>query len=91
MTVIWMDPPPYRGRGRPTVWVDRLSPLIEHPKRWALVHAYDQLSTAIKAIRRLEAKADLRPSGSWEFVARSLEDGTGGVFARYLGPDEDES
>jgi hypothetical protein len=81
--IIWKDPP--MGKNRGGVWVKRLSPLMEHPGRWALVHQSGNSST----ITYLKRRITLIPDGEWEFKSRRIENGRTEIYARYLGPTEE--
>lgn len=65
--VVWQDPPDINHgsgayRNGPTPWQRRLAPLMEHPKRWAVVRTYD--NPAIGSIRIPDqARADQGPRG----------------------------
>jgi hypothetical protein len=82
----WEDPPP-RSRGEKGTWVERLQPLLAHPKRWAVVRILPA-NRARQVAHLLTRKGVLMPPGRWEFASR-IVDGEGRVYARYLGPDED--
>lgn len=90
--IVWENPPEPRGRGNPhpthrSKWVPLLTPLMERPSEWARV---DIRSTAKRAGAMANAlrrgKAVTLPPGQWEFTSRSQPDGTGAIYARYLGP-----
>ena len=82
----WEDPPDQKGV-RPSVWVERLEPLMEHPERWANMGCWSR--SAANALKKGRLK---RPAGRWEFRAH-LHEGQGStratLYARYLGPDEE--
>lgn len=84
--IVWKDPPNKQGTRSYNVWVDRLTPLTEHPKRWAMVVIAKSAGTA----------GDLRkgryviPEGNWEFRTHQLELGAYELYARYLGPKEEK-
>jgi hypothetical protein len=81
----WEDPPPAPPR-QPS-WVDRLAPLMEHPKRWAIIQVRETSTQARMTANNLRTQARL-PDGQWEFTHRCAG-GEWRVYARYLGPDED--
>lgn len=80
--VIWKDPPP-DNKGK-TVWEDRLTPLMAHPSRWALVATTKSNSTAAQ----LRKRTYRYPEGNWEFRSHATPQGSE-VYARYLGPTEE--
>lgn len=85
--IVWEDPPATKfGTVSAGAWVRRLSPLLEHPGRWALVSG--EFSTGVAA--QLKAGKVRTPPGRWEFTSRGAGDGSrrGKIYARYLGPDE---
>ena len=80
------DPPNTRSGARGPrgigVWVELLTPLIDHPGKWAVVRKTEkpvQASGMAASLRKENAKI---PPGKWEFAARQGE-----VFARYVGPE----
>ena len=78
--------------GRPGAWVLRLQPLLEHPKRWALVKTYPAPSSARTAKQQLRSNAGVQEMGEWEFASRTAPDGKSGeVYARYLGPKREDA
>lgn len=76
--------PPSSPRGVPGTWAERLSPLLEHVGRWAVVRTTPTSNTASKTAWLLRKGQFVPPPGRWEFRSSGCE-----VFARYLGPDED--
>jgi len=83
----WEDPPPKATGSGSRVWVTKLAPLREHPKRWASVAIFPTSSQAANAAGALRGGHYHRGPGRWEFAARTVE-GEHHVYARYLGPDE---
>jgi hypothetical protein len=92
-TIVWKEPgPSARGTSlsQVGVWMDRLSPLVAHPGRWALVHtaelqegAKGSLSSKGSGIAAQLRSGKARiPEGKWEFTSRQGE-----VYARYVGPE----
>lgn len=84
----WEEPPPHvRGGGAEAKWPKRLSPLLDHPKRWAVVYESENSARAYSMSSALRSSIAL-PVGTtrdqWEFVARTTG-GKGCVYARYLG------
>jgi hypothetical protein len=84
--IVWEDPP-LKARGNKQVWIDRLTPLLEYPNRWAKVFLAGSAVTATK-LRRREY---VIPEGRWEFRTHQIAMGQYEVYARYLGPKEGES
>lgn len=95
--VHWEDPPMKSKRGgRTPVWAPLLLPLMDHPKRWALIRTYNTPHRAVAASSKLRATTRLTaearngknitylPPGRWEFTARTVEE-KGHLYARYLG------
>ena len=81
--VIWEEPPTLPQRVVPSgrVWPKRLTPLMEHPLRWAVVHEFKCDSTAASTASQLRRGTVVSvPEGKWEFAARGRK-----VYARYLG------
>jgi hypothetical protein len=85
--IVWCDPPTTRGKG---VWERCLVPLIEKPGQWARVAVKETMQAAYSCASSLSRRKVKLPPGRWEFAARHLPDDPkrGGVWARYLGPDE---
>lgn len=84
----WEEPPtggPGRGRA---AWVERLTPLMAEPGRWAVVASYPlaRRSAASTMRSNLTRGLVLVPAGKWEFVSRST-DTEANVYARYIGPE----
>lgn len=77
------DPPPIKT-GSPGTWVIRLSPLLDHVGRWAVVHVAPDNGAAQTTASHLRAGRLVSPAGRWEFRAAGPE-----IFARYLGPEEE--
>ena len=87
--VVWEDPPPAhpgaRSHADDRTWWSRLTPLTKHPKRWARIRTYTRPGQHTTAANNLRYGLLKLPEGPWEFCARALDDGTYGVYARYLG------
>lgn len=88
--IIWQDPPGITNRsgGPPRVWEPLLTPLMEHPGRWALVKSYTAASSARNSVTGLRLGRVRAPAGRWEFTSRTNGD-SADVYARYLGPEEE--
>jgi hypothetical protein len=83
----WEDPPagaPYKGK-----WRDKLLPLMEHPKRWAILHTTAERKPADSLATNLRTGKAMLPPGRWEFETHTVE-GEHRVYARYLGPDDED-
>jgi hypothetical protein len=86
--IIWEDPPPLAASGGGVGhWTRTLAPLVEHPGRWARVYTTTRRSAGTTA-RHLRHGRYHIPPGRWEFTSRKLSEDQGGVYARYLGPEE---
>jgi hypothetical protein len=83
----WEDPAPPK-KGKRGSWIERLTPLMDHPKRWARIHESPTIDAAYKMTTDLNRRRIVIPAGQWEFAARKADDGGGAVFARYLGEDD---
>jgi hypothetical protein len=80
--IIWEDPPiNIKGSG---IWIKRLTPLMDHPNRWARVATLNR-NSASAAAKFLRERRYSVPPGRWEFQGVSCE-GRGNIYARYLGP-----
>lgn len=84
----WEDPPSATAATRRGYWVPLLEPLMDQPKRWAIVATKETQSNASSTAANLRFRVVKVPPGRWEFVSRTV-DGEHRVYARYLGPDED--
>lgn len=80
-TVRFVDELPPRGRYNP--WVERLQPLVRHPRRWAEVWVGENAYQARDAVSNLSRrKVNIpRPDHDWQFASRGNL-----VFAMYGGP-----
>jgi hypothetical protein len=81
----WEDPPP-SVKGNP--WRERLLPLTEYPKRWAIIGIKPTRTTASSLRGNLTDRKFTLPPGRWEFAYRVVN-GEHRVYGRYLGPDQD--
>lgn len=90
--VRWEDPPSANrsANRRKRQWEPRLLPLMEQPKRWAVVRTYPTAKQAYDAVGNLRGAGYRRylPSGRWEFTSRTV-DGEYRLYARYLGPEDE--
>ena len=87
----WEEPPPATSRS--TTWAERLTPLLDHPGRWAIIATYKHMSSAASAASQLR---HIIPGGNstliaahFEFVGRESKGGEAALFARYTGPDQE--
>lgn len=90
----WEVPPSTR-RGGPGQfkWIPLLTPLMERPGEWAKVDTKRTplLATAMAYQLRHHERPTTSvvvPPGRWEFTSRAMDDGTGAIYARYLGPED---
>jgi hypothetical protein len=74
----WRDPPNERRAGK---WVEILTPVMEHPGRWAAFRIPGN-RRAYATITGLRNGTTKRPPGKWEFKADAES-----LFARYIGPE----
>lgn len=89
MNTVTFENPPSVRRGRPTgtkngVWVERLTPLVRRPGRWARVHETHTWRGAIEAARNIRQGRVVIPDGEFESRA-AVKDGRFYVYARFLG------
>lgn len=63
----------------------------ENPGEWVRVATYPsaQSASSVASDLRTGRRTKRRPPGRWEFKAQTLEDGRGGVYAKWLGPQEE--
>lgn len=85
---VWEDPPTL-ARGVRATLADRLSAelgkLKRRPDTWAQLVIYATPSSAGSARANLRRQLG---DDDWEFVARTLDDGRGAVYGRYIGGDQ---
>jgi hypothetical protein len=85
LEMVWEDPPVGR-RGRPGWHVelaDELAELRKHPKRWAQLRVFD---AGERKTRAGAAASHLRKTiAGFDFVGRTLPDGTQALYGRYVG------
>lgn len=82
----WEDPPVIVRRGRATLAdriADPLAKLRHHPGKWAQVLIYRTAGSAYSACTNLAHAL----GGDYEWTSRTLDDGTGAVYGRYVGGD----
>ena len=85
----WEDPPANESGWGSHKWADVLEPLREHPKRWAVLLIVPTSRKAANLVSAFRNGHRRSPPGRWEFVSRTV-DGEHRVYARYLGPDENQ-
>lgn len=90
--IVWEDPPELGFFGTNTAagkWVRILSPLMQHPEKWARVYVYGKSDQARNAVSHLRRRQRQIPDGRWEFTSRKLteptDEGQFAVYARYMG------
>lgn len=88
MTEIRWEDPPRSRRGAHKPWLERVEPLVEQPKRWAIVYVSPTKGSAAKMVYSLNHHGMQLPPGRFEFTSRTVN-GEHRVYGRYLGPDED--
>lgn len=86
---MWEDPSARPSSGPAGSWSTRLAPLVEQPRRWAIVGAF---SSGTASALRTRGNSYRLPAGTWEFVSRRRRSdgepapaGKVWVYARYLG------
>ncbi len=91
--IAWEEPAPSSNQvGQPAgKWVVLLAPLVRYPGKWARIDVKSTGPVASTAASNLRKGTIQVPPGRWEFAGRKLPDGTGGVYARYLGPEDGAS
>lgn len=86
----WADPPQrHHGPRGPRVWDERLKPLLERPGQWAIVYraaTRNAAGVAMTAIRTGRVRVTL--PGRFEFTTREGDDGSGVLYARWMGEGE---
>jgi hypothetical protein len=87
--VIWEDPPETAGKPPAGIWIKRLTPLIDRPNTWARVVTVANPNLSASQVAALRRGRFRMPAGRFEFASRRLADGTGAIYARYLGPQDD--
>ena len=62
---------------------------MERPGQWAKVRTYQNSARANSMARHLRHRHNVTiPDGQFEFTSRKQPDGSGAVYARYLGPED---
>lgn len=84
----WRPPVLKAKVGRRGWWRYRLTPVMDRPGEWGMVHTTegDKRHAQQLASRLRQRNGIDYPSGRWEFTH---DEETGEVFARYLGPTEE--
>lgn len=89
--MVWEEPPlvEHGGARRAGIWGPILGDLMSRPGVWARVRNTAKGSAAATIASNLRRRfvANL-PPGRFEYTSRQFPDGTGAVYARYLGPEE---
>lgn len=81
--------PPSPTRPSTGVWIERLAPLVLDPGEWYRIAEGPRKSIENMASAMRNGRYKI-PSGKWKFASRRYEDNeTGGLWARYDGPDND--
>lgn len=76
MTVVWQDPPVANGH-EPVDVSDILAVLMEHPKRWGIVHVGGGSGTSRRAAMLRNAGCDVKTTRA--------DGGKRTLYARYVG------
>jgi hypothetical protein len=88
MTEVQWEEPTFNANGtavgRPRIYEALLTPLMEHPKRWARIRTFPTSKSARTSAWHLAKRRYFVPPGKWEFVGRTV-DGKGALYARYMG------
>lgn len=82
--------PPLHGRGTKGNWSQILEEVFEQPRRWAMVRTTGTANAAGVMCYALRRRKVRYQAGRWEFRSHATAEGSGEVFARYLGPDGDD-
>jgi hypothetical protein len=84
--IVWEDPPPKSlGVANQPQWPARLAPLREHPGKWARIRDYKNRNAASTSANYLRKRAIGFDPTEFEFTCRTEADGTGVLYARYIG------
>jgi hypothetical protein len=82
--VTWEDPEPspHSANANRGKWLALLAPLIDHPKRWALIDEAEKVGTIARRAVNLRRRMVVipRPDDRWEFTTRGTK-----LYARYMG------
>lgn len=84
--VIWEDPPP-SARTRPHPFEPELLALRERPGEWGRIATRADKAQAYRIAHGIRTSKRVQRLGRFDAIARYLEDGDHGVWARYLGRD----
>jgi hypothetical protein len=80
-----IQPPSSRARHD---FVPILEALKQHPGQFARIATWANPAGAVSARTLLSKNPDRRPSGKFVFTSRRLEDGSGALYAKFLGEEE---
>lgn len=88
--VIFEEPATLTRNGNSRNYQEVLSGLIQYPEQWARIATFEKSTSANATAASLSKKnkqgnRNVVPEGRWEFTSRKLQDGRGGVYARYMG------
>lgn len=86
--VTWKNPPLVPVGRSANVWEKRLRPVMAHRNRWARVLKCANPNLASSHVAHLKNRTYRYPEGRFEFRAHTEKDGSGGVYARYLGKEK---
>lgn len=82
---VWEEPPPAALVAAGIDWMAMLATLNARPGKWARLRTYPKSHTSSSTAGTIRKR--LRDAGvtDYEVISRKLDDGTGGVYARYIG------
>lgn len=88
--VIFEEPATLTRNGNSRNYREVLSGLVQYPEQWARIATFERPSSANTTAASLNSNnkkqnRNVVPEGRWEFTSRKLQDGRGGVYARYMG------
>ena len=67
-----------------------LEQVKQHPGRYAVIGVWANYGGAVSARMTLTKNPARRPEGEWKFTARRMEDGSGKLYAKFLGDEQPE-
>lgn len=82
------EDPLWEGRA-PSKIVMNMIELRKTPNQWGRIATYTMASNASRTATELRSGKRQRPPGRWEFTNGPTDDKRFGIWARYLGPNEE--